>query len=184
MKRHPLFFIALLPPPDIQREVTDFKNFIADGWHARHALKSPPHLTLVPPFEWPQGELAPLRSFLEKFARNEPAFMLSLDNFGAFAPRVVFVKPYPSEALDRMFKRLIAALKSELGFEDPRNRRAYHPHMTIAHRDLAEEDFQAVWSHFRNESYVRRFPVRHISLLELRAGHWEVCAEFPIGTPV
>lgn len=185
MKKNPLFFIALLPPPGIQAEVTQFKNFIAGHWGARHALKSPPHLTLIPPFEWPTNELAQLHAFLRGFAQKESPFMLSLNGFGAFPPRVVFIEPKGEEglgALEGLFKRLISAMKTTLDFDDPRNRRPYHPHMTIAHRDLAEEDFPAVWQHFKQENFVRRFPVRQISLLELRAGVWSVCADFPMGS--
>ena len=44
------FFIAILPPETIQREITDFKEEIARDFKSSHALKSPPHITLLMPF--------------------------------------------------------------------------------------------------------------------------------------
>jgi len=62
VKKAPLFFVALLPPEDLQREISAFKKHIANTWGACHALKSPPHITLQPPFDWPENELASLKN--------------------------------------------------------------------------------------------------------------------------
>ena len=47
-----LYFIALLPPVEVAEEVTEIKQFFARNYNSRAALKSPPHVTLQPPFAW------------------------------------------------------------------------------------------------------------------------------------
>ncbi|MFN6233029.1 MAG: 2'-5' RNA ligase family protein, partial [Microcystis sp.] len=47
-----LFFIALLPPPEVQEIATKIKVEFAEIYNSRAALKSPPHVTLQPPFRW------------------------------------------------------------------------------------------------------------------------------------
>lgn len=179
MKRHPLFFIALLPPAELQVEVTAFKELIARKWRAVHALKSPPHLTLQPPFEWPQKDLPALKICLRVFAHRQAPFPVQLDNFGAFPPRVVFVQPTANPSLQALFTNLIECLNRELRLNDTRNYWPFHPHMTIAHRDLKESYFPAVWDYFKSQSFQRDFTATSISLLASVRGKWEVIADFP-----
>ncbi|MGK7915884.1 MAG: hypothetical protein AB4038_10100 [Prochloraceae cyanobacterium] len=40
-----LFFIALLPPEEIQQNVTKIQQHFAQVYSSRAALKSPPHIT-------------------------------------------------------------------------------------------------------------------------------------------
>jgi 2'-5' RNA ligase len=175
-----MFFIAVLPPPPIQDEVTAFKRLIADQWGPRHAFKSPPHLTLQPPFRWPQADLPRLDSCLEQVAAAHAPFPVVLEDFGAFPPRVVFVKPLASRELERLFRSLADGLAADLGFIDPRNRRPFHPHMTIAHRDLEPEQFAGIWEYFHSLSYRRQFEVKALALMRLREGKWEVGRTFAL----
>jgi 2'-5' RNA ligase len=181
VKRDPLFFIALLPPADIQREVTAFKQYIASHWGPVHSLNSPPHLTLQPPVPWPETNLPALFVCLRKFVRHQAPFLVRLKNFGAFPPKVVFVEPVMSPELKSLFNNLVAALDRDLRFKDPRNDRDFHPHMTIAHRDLEEADFPAVWAHFKQQVYEREFLATSLALMESVKGKWEVREVFGFG---
>ena len=178
MKKDPLFFIAVLPPEDLQREVTAFKQYIADTWGARHALKSPPHLTLQPSFAWLEKDLNSLKKCLADLASRQAAFEVRLQGFGAFPPRVVFIKPLKNKFLEHLFKNLMHSLERDLGFSDPRNRRPFHPHMTIAHRDLDERDFPDVWAFFREKKFERKFEARALTLLRNVQGKWEIEQNF------
>lgn len=179
MKKEPLFFIALLPPENLQREITAFKNHIADTWGARHALKSPPHITLQPPFAWPENELVSLKKCLADFAAQQTPFTIELQNFGAFPPRVIFVKPLKNRFLEQIFQNLTAALKQDLGFDDPRNQWPFHPHITIAHRDLDEHDFPDAWAFFQEKNFEKKFETDALTLLRNVHGKWEIEAQFP-----
>ena len=181
MKKDPLIFIALLPDEALQQEVTGFKKYIANTWGSSHALKSPPHLTLQPPFAWPESDLDRLKDCLARFASRQSSFPVELNGFGAFSPRVVFVRPVKNAGLERLFQQLTQALRDDLEFSDPRNDRPFHPHMTIAHRDLSEDDFPAVWAHFRNEKLERRFTAAALTLLRSVQGKWVAEAEFTFG---
>lgn len=179
MKKHPLFFIAILPPKDLQREITAFKNHIADTWGVRHALKSPPHITLQPPFAWPENDLAALKKCLSDFASQQTPFPVELQNFGSFPPRVIFVKPLKNKFLEQIFQSLHTTLECDLGFADQRNLRPFHPHITIAHRDLDERDFPDVWAFFREKKFERKFEADALALLRNVQGKWEVEETFP-----
>ncbi|MFS8805191.1 2'-5' RNA ligase family protein [Synechococcus sp. R55.6] len=83
-------FLALLPPPALQEQVTAIKQQFAEQFASQAALRSPPHITLVPPFEWPSSDLPALTGSLEAFAKQQTPVAIQLSGFGAFAPRVIF----------------------------------------------------------------------------------------------
>lgn len=181
--RAPLYFIALLPPEEIQREVTAFKQYIADHWGPRHAFTSPPHITLHPPFAWTNAQLPDLQQCLKNFAAGQRSFYLHLKNFAAFAPRVLFVHPEKSPELERLFRQLLLELEASLGISDPRHHsRPFQAHMTIAHRDVSEQDFPAIWAHFKAQTYDRIFRAEALTLLKHQSGQWQEFQTFRFGT--
>jgi 2'-5' RNA ligase len=57
--------------------------------------------------------------------------------------------------------------------------RGFHPHMTIAFRDLKKNKFQEVWQLFKERKFQAEFPYAGISLLRLEK-KWEEIKFFPI----
>jgi 2'-5' RNA ligase len=49
------YFIALLPPQEMQDYANQVRQHFADHYASRKAFNSPPHITLEPPFEWPKN---------------------------------------------------------------------------------------------------------------------------------
>lgn len=181
MRKDPLYFIAIVLPEDLQTEVTAFKHHIAQTWGPRHALRSPPHITLQPPFAWPDQRLPALQDCLRAFAAGQKCFYVHLKNFDAFPPRVIFVKPAANPGLEKLFSRLTAELEAKLGWKDARNERPFHAHVTIAHRDLEAGQFPAVWQYFKGQTYERVFAADNICLLKLVEGSWQVLHQYGLG---
>ena len=174
------YFIAVLPDPVIREEVTAFKLECDRLFEARHSLKSPPHLTLIPPFRWPPGKRYELREALVEFAAQEMPFAVELENFNCFEPRVLYVDVKKNEELKALQARLAGFLDRRLGFRQKRGH-GFNPHMTIAHRDLKEERFSEAWAHFSQKRYRRQFTEDKLALLRHSNGKWEVEAWFPMG---
>lgn len=177
--RDTLFFIALIPDETIQREVTGFKRECELRFNASHALTSPPHITLHPPFPWPDSKLDILGDALDGFAAQMEPFAIELKGFNCFKPRVIFVDVKPNDKLKKMQVELTEHLKNSVGLNDERGIR-FHAHMTIAHRDLKHWIFPEAWSYFSNQDYVRTFRAENISLMEHKHGRWEVYEDYPL----
>lgn len=171
MTRGPLFFIGILPDEPIQKEVTAFKQDCARLFQASHALKSPPHLTLIPPFPWPLQQLKKLENALEEFAQQQRPFELQLHGFNCFQPRVIFVDIVENQQLNILQSKLFHYLEKTLDLNDERAQR-FHPHMTIAHRDLQQVQFPKAWAHFSTMEYERSFQVDGLVLLEHVERKW------------
>ncbi len=177
-----LLFIAILPSRAVQEEVTTMKQYIAKRWGPCHALKSPPHITLQPPFQWTEARMQELSQCLHALVSVQKPFWVILHGYGAFAPRVFFIQPELSPPLKVLFTKLKERLTREFGSPfDRKDERTFHPHMTLAHRDMEPVVFDQIWADFQKRPYQRAFSVNSLALLQWKGHHWEVREEFPFG---
>ncbi|MCB0531497.1 MAG: 2'-5' RNA ligase family protein [Lewinellaceae bacterium] len=175
---HPLFFIALLPDTGLQSEVTAFKQYCARHFGASHALKSPPHITMVSPFRWQIDRLPVLAEALAEFSGQQTAFEIELRDFGCFAPRVLFVDMVKNPNLEVLESKLALALEEKTGLKR-KSGHGFHPHMTIAHRDLQERYFREAWAYFSKLEFRRSFQAKALTLLRHTGGKWGIETTFP-----
>lgn len=177
------FFIALLPPQMIQDAVKEIQQYFADHHDSRGAQKSPPHITLQPPFEWGLAETNRLRASLEEFARSQPSVPVTLSGFGAFVPRVIYVNVLKTPELLNLQQALMASMETTCGIVDRRSQdRPFAPHMTVAFRDLSRQQFRAAWPEFQNRPISFEFTATHLTLLLHDGKRWNVETEFPFQT--
>lgn len=177
------FFIALLPPQDIQDYATEIKEYFAQNYDSRHALKSPPHITLQPPFEWPLDTLAVLEQTLSTFAETQTSVPIILKGFGAFVPRVIYINVIKTPELISLQSYLMAHLEDTLGIVDPVTKsRPFSPHMTVAFKDLTRQNFRAAWPQFEQRELEFKFTASHLALLIHDGGQWNINSEFPLLT--
>lgn len=179
-----LGLIALLPPAQLQRAIEGIEHHFAQTYNSRHALKSPPHITLQPPFRWPRAHWAALERHLQAFARERSPLTLEIDGFGAFAPRVIYVAVTATPELEQLQKALAASLEASLGIAAPKaQKRPFKPHITVAHRDLSQRAFHQAWPEFRQREWHERFSVSQLTLLAHDGRQWQPSGEFPLGGP-
>lgn len=173
-----LYFIAIVPDIELCKEVTALKNHIAVKYFSKAALTSPPHITLYPPFKWDEQNEDQIINSLENFVKNKTFFNFMLNGFGCFKPRVIFIKPEASEELNKLQRGLLRHLKTAIGLSDQQNERPYHPHMTIATRDLQKKYFYEAWEEFNNKIFEAEFNVCSIVLLKHNNRCWDVLKVF------
>lgn len=174
-----LFFIALLPPVSIQEEVNQIKQYFSDRYASSHAQKSPPHITLQPPFEWNREAVEVLADCLNQFARERSQVPITLSGFAAFAPRVIFVNVLKTPELLNLQADLANHLKTTLGIVDQRSQgRPFAPHITVAFKDLTKQNFKAAWPEFQDKPFQSEFIANQLTLLIHRNERWNIFKEF------
>lgn len=172
-----LYFLALIPPEPIVTEVKQFKLHVQERYQSSRALRSPAHITLVPPFHADDSLAKQVIHTVETFALRCDPFGIQLDGFGCFTQNVIFVKPLESEQLSLLRGRLLSAL-SPCGISaSPK----FHPHITIGFRDLTMSAFKRAWEDFATREYRRAFEVEAISLLLNGDDGWTVLQQFSMG---
>lgn len=171
-----LYFVAVLPPEDIQEEVREIKLTFKNQYGAGHALNAPAHLTLIPPFQWPEEKETFLTESIDQFSQNENEFEVELNNMGAFKPRVIFIDVVMNQSLQGLYDRLRSYLDERWNISElTRGNKPFNPHMTVAFRDLTRDYFYKAWDAFKNKRYQARFTVDKIVLLIHRQKKWEIC---------
>src|SRR4029453_1464093 len=96
-----MYYIAIVAPEEINDQVIKWKNYFKDHFECTVALKSPAHITLIPPF-WMKEDLeSDLVNSIRTFSLAKNKFEIALKDFEAFKPKVIFVDIVKNEILDR-----------------------------------------------------------------------------------
>jgi len=166
-----MYFIALVAPNEINDEVLIWKQLIKDRFGSVVALRSPAHITLVPPFWMDQPLEKQLQTVISNFSLQQNPFDVTLRDFGAFKPRVIYVDVLENNSLRMLHDRLLQLLNT---FPIEKEDRPFHPHVTIATRDLHKKSFRDAWEVFKEKKYDAPWLVNSISLLKHNQKNWDV----------
>lgn len=173
------YFVALLPPLSVQQEAQQFKQHFQTKYGSKAALKSPPHITLQPPFLWSREATASLHQSLETFTARFPPVPVELSGFGAFSPRVIYIDVGRTAELMALQPSLMNYLAAELEIVDKRSQqRRFAPHLTIAFRDLRPTAFRQAWPEFKHRPYHASFVATALTLLIHDGQRWQVSQNF------
>ena len=171
------YFLAIVIPQPLFDKVEAVKQKLFEQHGLRGALRSPAHITLHRPFEWKEEKENVLIERLKAFNFNHN-FCVELNNFSFFEPRVIYVDVLPNNDLLTLQDALKTHAKKELKlFNEVNDLRGYHPHVTVASRDLKKPMFYELKTNFENQKLSGTFNCIDFSLLKLEK-KWEVLQTF------
>ncbi len=174
------FFIALIPPEKVQELATKIKYDFAEIYNSKAALKSPPHVTLQPPFTWSLKDLPLLKEGLKTFAIHWGEIPMVLDGFSVFAPRVIYIKVEKTPDLLKMQKDLEIYLQDNFGIKNVASKsRCFCPHLTVGFRDLTPDNFHKAWSEYKDKLFTFEFNVQALTLLQHDGRRWQIEENYP-----
>ncbi len=171
-----LYFIALLPPKDIQESIKFLKEEFNEKYKAKYALKLPAHITLQIPFRLEEKEEHILIQSMEAFVVQQEPFEICLSGFGTFSSRAIFVRVANHEPLRNIHTNLQKHLKRKLELNNC-EKEVIHPHMTIATRDLKKDKFHKAWNEFKNREIKASFTVNSLFLFKHNGETWDIHSE-------
>ncbi len=175
-----MYFIALQPPPALSAQITAIKQGLADRWGLRHALRSPPHITLRSPFRWTAEQRTSQAPGLQHWAATQRPVHIELNGFDCFAPRVLFIRVEDNPALRQLQQGLMQHLILSGAAPAEAHPRPFHPHLTLAHRDLTPTLFARLWPRWETRAWQAHFCVESVDLLCLHADGWRVHSAWPL----
>ncbi len=173
-----IYFIALLPEQALQDEITAFKREAEKQFNTKRALTSPPHVTIVSPFRFDDEHIPQVEKELESFAGNQSSFEIELKHFNCFAPRVIYVDVMVSDEMNRLHRTLNQQLEDTCSIPFQYKDREFHPHMTVAFKDLKKSVFPSAWDYFKQKTFERSFTPSTITLLKHDGQQWQIFKEF------
>lgn len=177
------FFIALIPPLEVQTRITEIKQEFQERYGSAAALRSPPHITLYPPFEWARTALPLLAHTLSQIASNRAAFPLPLRGFGAFPSRVIYIQVQPTPDLTVLHSSLAEGMLRSHKLIYPARHPTFHPHLTVAFHDLRPAAFHQAWPEFQRRSFEALPTIEALTLLHHDGHVWQIEQQYPFQTP-
>lgn len=166
------YFLAILPPGPIMERAEAIKLGIKEEFGVKYALKSPAHITLKMPFSYNEAKENVLIAQLKSFASSQREFRLKIGGIATFGNRVVFVEVEKNDLLVKLQSDLKHFCKRILLLNDELSDRNFHPHMTLAFKDLKPAVFGEVLKFARSQSFEAEFPVKDLVLLKRIDHRW------------
>ena len=171
MKNQSLYFIAIVPSDEIKQEIHSITEDISSRYDTRKALNSEPHITLIPPFWYPDTRIDHLKNTVSQVRKETFPFPIVLNGFATFPSRVLFINVTPSEELTTCYKRTISYLPEDVRYKI-KQYHEYHPHITVAFKDISQNNFELASDEFLDLSYERIFELEEIHLFKHTGERW------------
>ncbi len=168
-----MFFIAVVCPPELDEQIKKYKQWIQLNFGCRNALKSPSHITLISPFWWKKEESYKLAYWLKSFTFPED-LEVKISGVDTFGKRVLFIKVLSNERLSALHRSIQKHFSTQSGMLFEKENLPFHPHITLATRDIKPGDLEKAKYYFEKKSIEMKFKSDTISLLELIGGKWEI----------
>jgi len=168
----PTIGVALAIPEPWATQLQDYRAALGD----ETATRIPTHITLVPPTEVDDAELAGIETHLKTAAASHPPFDIHLRGTGTFRPvsPVVFVTV--AEGISGC-EQLAAAVRR--GPLDVPLQYPYHPHVTVAHH-LPDRTLDRAFAELATFECVFTADEFHLYRHEDVAG-WRPTRDYPLG---
>jgi 2'-5' RNA ligase len=167
-----MYYVTLLCPLEIDEQIDSYKATMKTAFGCEVAAKSPAHITLINPFFLSEGKYKDLTEKLEAFESVIDDVHLEINGFNYFGNRVIFADVPSNDNLNALQEQLENYLKNS-GFPFIKEaKKPFHGHVTIATRDLKEEDFDAAWAHFNGKPFNASFSTNAIHIMKLVDEKW------------
>jgi 2'-5' RNA ligase len=174
---HRKYFLAIIIPQPLLDEIEKIKLELHNKHELKGALRSKAHITLHRPFEWKEEKEAFLIETLQQFKFSNPCH-IELQNFNCFEPRVIYVDVLANIVLNELHNELKYFVQKNLKlFNEVNDMRGFHPHVTIAFRDLKKPLFYELWQTFNQKIINGNFKLNEFVLLKLE-DKWETISRF------
>jgi 2'-5' RNA ligase len=171
------YFLGLVPPPEILQRAQQIKLLIQEQFGIKYALKSPPHVTLKMPFNYNEAKESVLEAKLGDFLKGRKPLELTIRRVGTFGQRVIFLGIEKTPELIDLQSSLKVFCKRELNLLDELSDRNYHPHLTVAFKDLKSTHFQEVLDLVKRESFEATYCAEKLTILKRSEQKWNLHKE-------
>ncbi|MEP7169210.1 MAG: 2'-5' RNA ligase family protein, partial [Bacteroidota bacterium] len=178
-----LYFIALIPRSELSDKITTVKNDFTRHYHSSKALNVMPHITLQNPFSRMESFETEFHLRLQDFFSTLHAFNVQLSGYDCFDNKtnpVIFINVVKNDLLFELHKKMIYFLREEMNFSAKESSYTFHPHFTVAYRDLTDEQFNKASPIYKNKTFEGSFVSDAVYLLKHDYRKWNVLSRFDL----
>jgi len=162
------FFIALAMPSPLKVKIDWIREEIALLFNSHHALKTPPHITLQPPFK-SLSTIENLNDIISDYNCFLPVH-IRLSGFGFFGNKVAFINVKNQDQLTLLRAELCKRLRKEGITQEAAG--AFYPHLTLAHRDLIPKQAILLKKYLDKLQFEEEVKVEKLTLYQHSGKRW------------
>ena len=181
MKKIQKYFLAIVPPEPIFSKSEEIKKEIKQKFNLKYALKSPSHITLKMPFSFNEAKEDYLSLRVSKFLEDQKNFTVKISGIGSFSRRVIFQQVITNQSLTSFQLDIKNFCKRELHLVEELSDRNYHPHLTLAFKDLTPLKFEGVINLCNELQFEAEFVVDRLYLVKRTEGQWLIHKSITFG---
>ena len=176
------YFIAIVPENPLFDLIEGLKLEANKICGTKASLRSPSHLTLHMPFLFNSSKEEFLTSSIAESISTISRFNISTHKMGFFGERVIFLDVIQNEELRVCQKKIVEVMKKCQIFNQADSLMPFHPHFTVAFRDITKKQFSVLWSFFSDKQFDFTFTVSKIELLRFSEEEkkWRIINSIPI----
>ena len=168
-----LFFVAILPPPEISAGIDEIRKQCSMDYEVYSALKPPVHITLIPPFRLNVALENKLVASLQH-CRNFKSFEQELRDYDGFPPKVIFIRANKNPDIIALHKNIATKIRPYL----KESTGSINPHITIAYRDVGKHVYEKIIEAYSKKRFRANFNVNKFALLKHDGKKWNLFKEF------
>ena len=169
-----MYFVAIVLPEELNQKILLYKKYMHEKYGCAVGLKSPAHITIVPPFWMELEKEKQLIADITSLSCEFESFEISTNNFSAFRPRTIFIDLGSNDKLIVFKDQADLFFNRNQHYKIKTDSRPFHPHITIATRDLFKKDFHEAWPYFSEKEFIESWNVKGLSLLKHNKKNWDV----------
>lgn len=166
-----LYYIALLPDDKLSQLCLEYKQQAQNLFQAQAALRSPAHITLIPPFNADEITLNQITPILAHLATQQHELELQLKGWQHFGVRTIYLGFEDDLALSSLKRQCHQQISRVTKL---RQEAEFIPHISIINRDLAEIDFNSAWKYFSSQSHPVLTKCTQLALLKHTPFGWQI----------
>lgn len=169
-----MYYLALLLPPHLDEQVLAYKQWMNRRWNCKVALKSPAHITIIPPFWMNAIHEEALKTISNIVATGTTPFFIRTRDFSSFPPKTIFIAVEDNPVLQAFQHHAEESFVQQPLLGIKKDNRPFHPHITIATRDLMKKDYYEAWQILAEKECRMEWQTEGLSILKHNKKNWDV----------
>ena len=165
------YYIALVPSVKISEEILKFKQAAESKFGTKLALRSPAHVTLVPPFIANDDELKQVLTILKAQIKQHKELSITIDGCSNFGSHTIYLQVKNNSRINKLFEDLFDLVAKVV---NPAGYRQFVPHITLANRDIPSQSFSEMLTYFKAFNYQCQTVINQVAIFKLVDQKWQL----------
>lgn len=172
-----LYFIAIEIPEPQKSEIQSLRVRLSRKYASFHALKSPPHITLLMPMRIDETFENIFISFFKSLDQKFESGTITLNNIASFEKRTIYIDVLPEKWIREIYNNVRKTILAQSYLINTKQRDNFHPHITLLNRDLREDVYTKAIEELNDYKIDYSLFIDKLQLYKHNGAVWEVLSE-------